>query len=739
MQPCTHGKRYLLPILFVLAWASPAVAISPGSIAPSFQLPWLTGEQAPDSDEIFGRAPLTALVFWNRDCPHCTEIALACDALADSLRPLGVAVTAILFGPDDPMALSYLLDEREIELPHLWDTGSVARAYGLGATHLASFLVDSHGTVQAAFDDRMEGLVSTLVPPARQWLAEMATGLPPSGGSGSDDERATRGAGAPTATKPATGEAGRPPATAPAARPIPGEATQQTAHAPATTVSLREMMELDARTRYAVTDGSRPDDRGLLGEPLEAGASRLHRVDVRLHWSPARGIEVVPWLRWSNEDEDAAMDGAEQFSGRHGTLSMILQRGRWHGTIGAFPLRLSPLLLQRWDREDAPPLGGATGCGVCGSGVTGITARSLEVLGPPYTFEGLEAGGTTRFARLRIAGAMARREQMEGATTLPAALMEFAQPESQLPSRYRKELGTAVLDLGHAGSVDAGTGLSRPLGLRLSALVLDDDRRSIDLDSHPRPADERDEGALSAWASAGPWRGATLEAEGAWWRLDRVRLEPPYGRPRQERTDARGFRAGTRVERAAGPWRVRGRLHFVRTEPGFEPFYRALTYSADREGSRAALTLAWTGREGTVGRRVAEGTDRLALELFHRALRETEDDPARRENPGAGRERETATSLSLSARARDDWPVELHLVRARADHPTPVRPGEKRPDETRSGVSLQLRCTAVPALEPSLRFDWIRIPAETSDLKPWEKTAARHTVRTVSIWMRVAG
>jgi peroxiredoxin len=718
MQPCTRGKRYLLSILFVLAWVAPAAAISPGSIAPWFQLPWLTGGQAPPSDEIFGRAPLTALVFWNRGCPHCTEIALVCDALADSLRPLGVAVTAILFGPDDPVALSYLLDERGIELPHLWDTGTVARAYGLGTTHLASFLVDSDGTVQAAFDDQMEGLVLTLVPSARQLLAEKPASHRPPGGPGSGDGRATDGAGASAGTTPAAGA-------------IPGETTQPApaARVMAATASLRETIELETRTRYAVTEGSRPDDRGLLGEPLEAGTSWLDRVDLRLHWSPAPGIEVVPWLRWSNEDVAAATEGAEQFSGRHGTLSVILQRGRWHGTIGAFPLRLSPLLLQRWDQEDAPPLGGATGCGVCGSGVTGVTARSLELLAPPYTFEGFETGGTTRFARLRIAGAVARREQEEVGAAWLAAAKEVAPPAYQAPSRYRKELGTVVLDLGHAGSVVAGTGLSRPLGLRLSALVLDDDRRSIDLDSHPRPADERDERALSAWASAGPWLGAALEAEAVWWRLDRVRVEPVYNHVVREVTDARGLRAGTRMEQASGPWRVRGRLHFVRTGPGFEPFYRALTYGVSREGWRAALALAWTGREGVAGRRLAGRrsagrNDRLALELFRRAVREAEDDPARRENPGAGRERETVTSFSLAARARDDWPVEVHLVRARVDHPIPLRP-----DETRSGVSLHLRCTTVAAVEPSLRFDWIRL----------ENGAARHAVRTVSIWMRVAG
>jgi hypothetical protein len=47
-----------------------------------------------------------------------------------------VAVTAILFGPDDPVVLSYLLDGRQVKLRHLWDTGTLAHAYGLGTTHL---------------------------------------------------------------------------------------------------------------------------------------------------------------------------------------------------------------------------------------------------------------------------------------------------------------------------------------------------------------------------------------------------------------------------------------------------------------------------------------------------------------------------------------------------------------------------------------------------------------------------
>lgn len=710
MQPRPRRTRLPLPLLLVLAWAAPAAALVPGNVSPPFRLPWLTGEEAPASDEIFGGAPLTAVVFWNRGCSRCTEIALACDALADSLRPLGVPVTAILFGPDDPVALAYLLDDRGIRLRHLWDTGAVARDYGLGTTHLASFLVDSGGTVQAAFDDRMEGLVAALMPEARRVLTEMASGRGRPGGRSGTDRPAVGD------TSPSTGI----PQTAAATPDRRDPSTPARAVAAAT--ALRETLELDVRTRYAATDGSRPEDRGLLGEPLQEGTSWIHRVDLKLRWSPVRGLEVVPWLRWSSEDQEAVTGGAEQLSSARGTVSVNVRRGAWHGTLGAFPLRLAPLLLQRWDAEDALLLG-ATACG-CGGGVTGITARSLEVPGPLYTFEGIEAGGTARLVRLRAAGAVARREQV---ATAPFPLDPSSDPaaaEYPSPPRYRKVLAAAALDLGGAGAIDGRTGLSAPLGLRLSVLALNDDRRSIDLESHPRPEDERDERAVSAWASAGPWSGVALEAETAWWRLDRVRIDPVYGRLVNERIDARGFRAGTRVERTTGPWRARGRLCLLRTEPGFEPFYRALTYQANREGWRGALALAWNGPPGEAGRPRAAGTERVTLEMFHRTVRETEDNPALRENPGQGRERESVTSLSLTTRLHDDWPAELDLVRVRADHPAPLRA-----DDERQGVSLQMRCSAVPAIEPALRFDWIRL----------EKGDTHHAVRTVSLWVRVTG
>ncbi len=702
MPSLARSRMILVLTLLLPIWTAPARALSPGSAAPPFRLPRLTGEAAPPSNEIFAAAPLTAIAFWNRGCPRCTEIGLRCDALADSLRPLGVPVVAILFGPDDPVAASYLLEERNIRLPHLWDDGPVARAYGLGTTHLAAFLVDSAGTVQAAFDDQMEDLVAALVPSARRLL-----------GGGMADRRPSDGPGH-SKTRAAGGAAG-------------GAA------------ALRESIELDCRTRFATTDGSRPEDRGLLGEPLEPGATWLYRADLRLRWSPARGIEVVPWLRWGNEDEAAAKDGAEQLSDRYGSLSVNLRRGRWHGTLGAFPLRLSPLLLQRWDPDDAPPLGGATGCGVCGSGVSGITARSLELLAPPYTFEGLEAGSTTRFAQLRVATAVARREQASAAATSLAASRLASAAADQTGARYRKDLSAVVLDLGRAGSVDPGTGLSRPAGLRLSALFLNDDQRSNPLESPSRPADERDERALSAWGSVGPWGGAALEAEAVWWRLCRVRLAPPYGHIAKDTTDARGWSGGVRVERIAGPWRMRGRFHLLRTEPGFEPYYQALTYNGNREGWRGTLGLFWadTGpaydpREPGGG--AARAPERLGLELFHRAVRETEDDPARRENPGADRERETVTSLSLSARPRDSWPAELHLIRSRTDHPVPLRP-----DETRAGFSLHLRCTAVPALEPSLRLDWIWIRTWPFDTVRDESVRETHAVRTISVWVRLVG
>ncbi|MFQ6042418.1 MAG: hypothetical protein ACE5PV_16300, partial [Candidatus Poribacteria bacterium] len=56
-------------------------------------------------------------------------------------------------------------------------------------------------------------------------------------------------------------------------------------------------------------------------------------------------------------------------------------------TFGYYDIHFTPLTLMRWDMEDNPEAGGASGC-ACPSEGGAITSESLEELGPDLTLEG---------------------------------------------------------------------------------------------------------------------------------------------------------------------------------------------------------------------------------------------------------------------------------------------------------------------------------------------------------------
>lgn len=662
-------------LLLLCIVVTAARGLETGAAAPYFQLPWLSEEEAPSSPELFGESPLTALVLWNRGCPRCAGLGLQCDTLAAEAGPLGVAVLGLLFGPDEPVALRQLLADRGVRTPHLWDeSGATARDLGLGGRHFGALLVDREGRVVAAFDDEIAELTAPIVAAVRQW---QAPGDRTAGGT----SQADAGGSGP-----------------PAAAAAPEHAEDQTA----------PRLSVDARARLSTTEGARTGDRGLLGEPLEPGALFLGRVDLRVAWPLARGVTLVPWLRVSNEEEEALLEGAEQWSNRHGTLSLIARRGPFAGTLGAFPLRVAPLVLQRWDTEDAPSIAGAAGC-ACAGGVAGVRSRSLEVLAPEYTFEGLTALASGRWARLRSAVAVPRWES-------PAS--PLAPTRDRLAAHYRRVLSAAALDLGRAGSEDPATGLATPWGVRLARVALDDDRRTISTLEWERPFEERDEAAWSAWLALRPAPGILVDGERAWWsvRGTVAALRYPEGLIRAPLDrEAGALRVGGAIRRALGWVSLAGRAHWIRTDPGFAPAYRALTYEPNREG--------WRFSVGAELRDPLGGPERAGLELFHRGMRETEDHVARREFPGSGRVRETVQSASVRYRPAPRWEAAAHYARSEFDDPRPLAP-----DERQRGVSLDLRWSGLGPVEPALRFDWV-------DLR--EGFGRSHRLTQASLWVRV--
>ncbi|MBM3287359.1 MAG: redoxin domain-containing protein, partial [Candidatus Eisenbacteria bacterium] len=424
-----------------------ASALAPGDPAPAFRLPSIIEGEAEVGSEIFAEAPVTVLIIWDRGCSHCRSVALQSTVLSDSLLPMGGQVFGILLGPDDPQILRDLLWDKEIVTPHLWDYArKSASAYELGFRHIGIFVIDRGGTIRAAFDDKVPDLISPVMPVARVVVRAEAP-------EGDKPRPVDRGAAEEDRTQPAeqgaSQEAGSLRPVRMAARPEAGNFAS-----PSGWPALR----VDGRMRLISTEGARPFDTGLYGEELQNGALLLHRWDLRLAWNLARGITFEPWLRVSNEDEAYLTEGAEQLSSRHGTATLRMQSGAFSAALGAYALRVSPFALQRWDAEDAPPIGGgASGCG-CGPGSGGVSYRSQEILGPDYTFEGASASWTHRYARVRGFIAIPRWEQ--------AAVQEGDAYQSREP-RFRRILHGGVIDFGKAGTEERAYGLASPVGLRL--------------------------------------------------------------------------------------------------------------------------------------------------------------------------------------------------------------------------------------------------------------------------------
>jgi peroxiredoxin len=650
-DPTSTATVWVVLALVLCGAAGVAQALNPGDSAPAFDIPWLQGQGPTSSSAIFSSSDATVLVIWNRGCPRCTQIALGVNALADSVASLGGQVVGILFGPDDPQALTDLLWDRGVAVPHLWDAAAgTAAAYDLGIRHLGVFVIDRSGTVRALFDDQIPDLSGPVLPAVRGLLAR------------------------PAATAQATSPA----------RKI----------APAPAVSD---LSLDGRMRLLSVEGAHTGDTGLNGETLENGPAFLYRWNVRASWKISPGIEFVPRLTVSNEGDEVLTEAEEQRSNRHGTASLNARSGRLSATLGAYPLRLSPLLLQRWDAEDAPPLGGASGCGCGGSGGGGeLQQYSLEVLAPSYLFEGVSAAWTGRHARLRAFGAIPRWEN---------SVLATAGPTETQRAVYRRTLTGATIEAGIPGPLDPRLDLPAPAGLRMGYLSVGDDQRTLPARGYYRPS-SWDENGWFLLGRVEPVRGISADAEFVDWHKDRASVK-------RRALDARGYRAGLRVEEPVGRsilWASVGRLH---SDRDFSPMYGALTYEANREGWRAWAGLRLLEAKG--GSR-----DRLAVTLFYRGVREVEAITWE-----GGRVEESVVSASLAGRPYRDLLAELHAIDLTTDRP----PGAV-PDLTTRGVSLDLRWDGTASIEPVLRVDALRRDDNESDPRTiWQGSFSVRIVR----------
>jgi peroxiredoxin len=634
---CAAGAHAFSVLLALSIWlTAPALAVGPGDPAPAFVLPFIEGQGDLRCPECFAEAPVTVLVIWDRGCPHCLDLALGSSALADSIAPRGGRVLGIVLGPDDPESIKDLLWERAVTVRQLWDRERVAAgAYDLGIKHIGIFVIDRSGVIRARFDDRIDNLATAVTPAALEVIDRTSSGLSPSAAS----------------LPPING--------------FPASAANGTGRGwPA--------FRIDGRSRMMSTEGARSGDTGLYGETIENGALFLYRWDLRLTWELSPRIVIEPWLRMSDEGETVLTAGAEQLTNPHGSLSIRYNDRFASATLGAYPLRLSPLTLERWDLDDLPPIGGGSGgvsCG-CGGGALGLQQKSLEILGPNYTFEGAVAAVRTSDWLARAWIAIPRFE---------SSGLSYESVSSE-EIRYRRIVYGGSVDLGHAGAVDATFGLPRPLGLRVGALWLEDDKRTLGLPGGYLPV-ERDERVGFVLGTLGPWQGVSADAEFA-----ELRSNDPFD------AHGRAFRGGLRGERRLDRLVLWGRAHRIQTDPGFDPYYRALTYEENREGWRGAF-----------GARIlpAHGAARewLGLALFSRSTRERSSSIS----SGAGLSRWKTYGISLLVRPNSDFVAEANWVLLEESR-SPMSGGNSRI----SGESLELRWEGLGSMEPALRIQAVR-------------------------------
>jgi len=196
-----------------------------------------------------------------------------------------------------------------------------------------------------------------------------------------------------------------------------------------------------------------------------------------------------------------------------------------------------------------------------------------------------------------------------------------------------------------------------------------------------RPPDREELGYVVLWRVE-PIDGLSADGERAQWSLRTAGTE----------TDAGGWRAGVQGQRAFGTYSIWGRLHRTKTERGFDPLYRALTYDRNRVGWRVA--------GGLRNLLVPGGTrERIGLGFFYRIVEE--EDPEEAVAYGVVEFR--VTSVSLSGRPTDKLLAEVSYLRL-----SEVSPNPSIANAVTSGVSFDLRWEGWPTIDPTLHLEAVQ-------------------------------
>jgi hypothetical protein len=315
------------------------------------------------------------------------------------------------------------------------------------------------------------------------------------------------------------------------------------------------------RLRY-VDSGSTDSLAGTYGEFVRRGFSQKHRFILEASYPLADVVRVGGLVRVSNEDPEVLRSGPEYLSSEFGSAFIAYETPTVMARFGYYSLVYTPLTMMRWDVTDDPE-GGGGGCAVCGGpGVAGaILGETLEELGPDLRFEGLKIkftpnemfGFEAHFARPSISGEAYPVVTYGGRATF---------------KRYFQRAGS-FLDLG------------------VLALRSEDDRKSLEGD------DEDPMGKV--------FRNSVF---GFSWKVPITRRFAFAGE--WNLTDSEGDDLGSIFSL---PWDIQGRggvfsvsaephkklsidASYIYLSPNWDSFFRALSYSANREGVRLRVEYA---------------------------------------------------------------------------------------------------------------------------------------------------
>jgi len=347
-----------------------------GETAPPLLLPTVADGRMVASDTLFDVASLTLVAFWTTHCAECVRRLEICQELADWGYDYGLQVIGVNFDQHPTSRIRLLSESATPRLMQLYDTGGrMAAVYGAGAHSFSIYLIDYYDNIVAVGPEIAADQLETLRPELLR-LMEMEPAM--AGASG--EERAASGS---------------------AATAGPAETGRLLAE-----LGLLRQNRLQVngagRLRWMDINTSGEAPTGPSGEEVEAGSFFHHRLELELIYaiSPRLAAGGLLWL--SNEGEEVLRSGPNYLSSpwgsafaRYDTHADLPLLGRVATSLraGYYEAVFTPLLLQRWDKDDSPISGGqkVQGCGVCGgeAGLAGfLRSESLERLAPEYTFEG---------------------------------------------------------------------------------------------------------------------------------------------------------------------------------------------------------------------------------------------------------------------------------------------------------------------------------------------------------------